>query len=59
VPTLRTIMWRLAGNPHPVAPIDVVLARDGTPIAQPAGRVWLEAGRPLTPGTTVWLVSTP
>ncbi len=57
LPSLRSVMWRLIGNPTPVVVLPLVLARDGTAIEQPTSRPWSAASRELAPGQRVWLVA--
>jgi hypothetical protein len=49
---LRTLMWRLAGNPHPTSALRIALARDASGIALPAATPWREASQRLAPTTT-------
>jgi biopolymer transport protein ExbD len=57
VPSLRSVMYRLVGNPTPVAVLPLVLARDGATVEQPASRPWSAASGQLVSGQRVWLVA--
>ena len=59
VPALRTVLWRVAGNPHPIEALSVELVRDAPPLAQPGATPWAAAQAQLVPGAQVWLAQAP
>lgn len=58
VPALRSIMWRVAGNPHPSREVVVTLAKNAAQLVLPAATSWRDASPKLHAGP-VWPVSAP
>jgi hypothetical protein len=48
LPTVRSLMWRIAGNPHPVNVLEVDLDPHVTPLELPATTPWREASKHLS-----------
>lgn len=57
MPSLRSGMWRLIGQPHPTSQLEIVLERDASRIDQASSTPWREASKQLRPGQTAWLVA--
>jgi hypothetical protein len=48
LPAVRSLMWRIAGNPHPVNVIEVDLDPHANPLELPAATPWREASKHLS-----------
>jgi hypothetical protein len=55
LPALRSVMYLLLGNPHPMGVIGVQLAKDGKPLSFPATATWGEASKQVQSSDVVWL----
>jgi hypothetical protein len=56
LPSVRSMLWRMLHNAHPVRELRVELSPDATPISLPATTPWREASKRLTPTTgRTWL----
>jgi hypothetical protein len=51
LPGLRSMLWHLLNNSHPVRGLAVEISPDAPPIALPASTPWREASKRLTPAT--------
>ena len=59
LPALRSVMWRIAGNPRPMTGLTLALSPEAAPIALPAATPWQEAGPRLTAAAPTWLALAP
>lgn len=59
LPAFRSVMWAVAGNPHPSTVIAIDLSKSGKAITQPAATKWSDAGKQLEAGASVHLVARP
>ncbi len=59
VASFRAVMWRIAGNLHPSALLELTIDKTGEPIAFPAATPWREAGKRLGINATIWPSLTP
>ena len=50
IPALRSVLWRIAGNPRPLSAVTVELAPDAPPITLPAATTWEKAAARLQRG---------
>jgi hypothetical protein len=50
IPAYRSVIWAIAGNPHPSTVLAVELAKTGKQLALPAATPWSEAGKQLSAG---------
>ena len=58
LPAVRSLMWRIAGNPHPVNVLEVDLDPRVNPLELPAATPWREASRHLSTHTAaLWPAS--
>jgi hypothetical protein len=54
---LRSAMYRLLSDEHPIGNVAVTIARDAPPLELPAGTPWRDAAARLAPGAKLWLVA--
>ncbi len=54
---LRSAMYRLVANEHPVSVLALSRAHDATPVELPATMAWADAAGKLAPGGRAWLVA--
>jgi len=60
LPAVRSLMWRVAGNPHPVNVIEVDLDPRVNPLALPAKSPWRDAAKHLSIHTVaMWPLASP
>ena len=52
IPALRSVLWRLLHNPHPVRALPIELDRSAKAISVPATATWQQARERLPSGTT-------
>jgi hypothetical protein len=57
LPSLRSGLWRLLAVSKPTSVLELVIARDGQPVEQPASRPWYEANKHLVSGVPMWPVA--
>lgn len=54
VASFRALMWKIAGNPHPSALLEITIDKGGEAIAFPAATPWRDAGKRIGMGSTIW-----
>ncbi len=59
VASFRAVMWRVAGNPHPSALLELTIDKTGEQVAFPAATPWRDAGKRISMGSTIWPSATP